>query len=94
MRRKSKTASASPWRVSCRFNVQRDPNEPVCYWEVYREISTSSNQTEYEYEQPRQRYRTAELARMRADMLNGKGGDSNVRDIRTRQCDVQPDKRG
>ena len=94
MRRKSKTASASPWRVSCRFNVQRNPNDPVCYWEVYREISTGSAQTEYEYEQPRQRYRTAELARMRADMLNGKGGESNVREIRTRQCDVQPDKRG
>ena len=94
MRRKSKAASASPWRVSCRFNILRNPNDPPCYWEVYREVSTGSAQTEYEYEQPRQRYRTAELARMRADMLNGKGGDSNVRDIRTRQCDVQPDQRG
>ena len=95
-RKKEVPTSISPWKVTCRFNVKRNPGEPVCWWEVFRERrdGPADAGSSIEYEEPRQRYRTAELARMRADMLNGKGGDSNVRDIRTRQCDVQPDKRG
>lgn len=93
MGRKKKEAptSISPWKVTCRFNVKRNPGEPVCWWEVFRERrdGPADAGSSIEYEEPRQRYRTAELARMRADMLNGYAADDKrPRDIRTGTCDV------